>query len=260
MLKGKCALVTGSTQGMGLATATVLASRGCNVMLHGLADPKDAEEKRQKIAAAYGIKAGFHGANLSRLDEIEDLVRATEQALGSVDILVNNAVTRHRGLLEDIPVEKWNEAIAVNLSAPFHLIRLTLPGMKRRRWGRIISIASNWGLTGTKNRGDYVATKHGLVGLMRAAALETLEFGITCNAIAPGSTLTPHAERQLRERMEQSGKTREEAMKDFFMERQPSGRFVMPEHVGELIAFLCTDAAREMTGTPISIDGGWLAM
>jgi 3-hydroxybutyrate dehydrogenase len=253
-------LITGSTGGIGFATAKVLASRGCDVMLHGLADPKEAEEKRQAIAEEFHVKVRFHGADLSRLAEIEDLVQTTENEVGPIAILVNNAVTRFRGLLEEIPVDKWELALAVNLTAPFHLSRMVLPGMKKRLWGRIVSVASNWGLTGTHNRADYVASKHGLVGLTRAIALETLDYGITCNAVAPGATLTPNAERQLNELMQQTRKSREEVMKDFFADRQPSKRFVMPEHVGELIAFLCSDAARDMTGTPISIDGGWLAM
>lgn len=259
-LDGKSAIVTGSIDGIGYATATALAMRGSNVMLNGFADADFIEQRRAAIEKAHGVAVRYNAADLSKPSDIEALVGDAEQNLGPVDILVNNAVTRWRGPLEEIPPEKWDYAIAVNLSAPFHLIRLTLPGMKSRGWGRIVNMASNWGQTGTRDRGDYVATKHGVVGLTRAVALETLEHGITCNAICPGATLTPHAERQINERIAQSGKSREDVLKDFFTARQPSGRFVRPEDVAELIAFLCRDAAREMTGTPISIDGGWLAM
>jgi 3-hydroxybutyrate dehydrogenase len=259
MLQGRTALVTGSVGGIGHATARALAQRGCAVMVHGLADRADGEAAARRVAEDFKVKAAFSDADLAQLPEIERLVAETEAKLGPIDILVNNAVFRHAGPVETFPVDKWDQAVAVNLSAPFHLIRLTLGGMKARRWGRIVNLASNWGLTGTTNRADYVATKHGLVGLTRAVALETLPFGVTCNAVAPGATLTPNAERQLQKRIADSGKTRDEVLHDFFLERQPAHRFVMPEDVGELIAFLCSDAAREMTGSPISIDGGWLA-
>jgi 3-hydroxybutyrate dehydrogenase len=260
MLKGRCALVTGSMGGIGGATAKKLASLGCNVMIHGLAPPADGKARRDEIAAEFGVKTAFSGADLSKLPELDELVATTVSELGPIDILVNNAVARGVGPVDEISDEVWNLALAVNLSAPFHLVRRTLPGMKKRGWGRIINLASNWGLTGTRNRGDYVATKHGLVGLTRAIALETLEHGVTCNAIAPGATLTPNAEKQLNKLMADSGKDRKTVEQEFFRARQPSGRFVRPEHVAELIAFLCSDAACEMTGTPISIDGGWLAM
>jgi 3-hydroxybutyrate dehydrogenase len=260
MLKGKCALVTGSIGGIGNATARALAMRGCHVMLHGLEDPKIAEEKRQEIAKEFGVRTAVSSADLSKVDQIEQLFKETERELGPLEILVNNAVTRHAGPVEEIPVEKWDLAIAVNLSAPFHLIRMCLPGMKKRRWGRIINIASNWGLTGTMDRGDYVASKHGVVGLTKAVALENLDYGITCNAIAPGATLTPNAEKNLQARMKKEGASREQTMKNYLLARQPSGRFIAPEDVAELIVFLCGDSAKDMTGSPISIDGGWLSI
>lgn len=259
MLQGKTALITGSIGGIGHATARALAQRGCAVMIHGLADRAEGEEVSRRVVEEFKVKSAFSDADLSQLSEIERLIKETETKLGSIDILVNNAVSRHAGPIETFPVDKWDRALAVNLSAPFHAIRLALPGMKARRWGRIINIASNWGLTGTTNRVDYVATKHGVVGLTKAVALETLPFGITCNAVAPGATLTPNAERQLQKRIADTGKTREEVLHDFFLERQPAGRFVMPEDVAELIVFLCSNAAREMTGSPVSIDGGWVA-
>lgn len=259
-IAGKCALVTGSTGGIGHATARALAGQGCHVMLHGLADPTEGEQKRKGLADEFRVKVGFNGADLSDSAQIEELVRATERELGPIEILVNNAAVRNAHAIDELPVDRWNYAIAVNLSAQFHLIRMILPGMKRRQWGRIINIASKWGLTGTVNRSDYVATKHGVVGLTRAVALEALPYRITCNAICPGLTLTPHAERQIKERMDRGGKNYEETIKEYLAQRQPSGRVVMPEQIADLIVFLCSEAASEMTGSPINMDGGWHAV
>ena len=186
MLKGRCALVTGSLGGIGFATAGALANRGCDVMIHGLSDAKHAEDVRAKLAEATGVKVAVSSADLAHLEEIDQLVEEAQAALGPIDILVNNAVTRHAGPVEEMPIATWSLALAVNLTAPFRLIQLTLPGMKKRGWGRIINIASNWGVTGTRNRSDYVATKHGLVGLTRAVALEALPFGVTCVDHQPG--------------------------------------------------------------------------
>lgn len=259
-IAGKCALVTGSTQGMGLAIARALAAQGCRVMMNGLGDPGELEAKRKGLAEEYGVKVGFCGADVADVDQIEGMVAQTEADLGPVEILVNNAATRNAYKIEDMPKEKWDYALAVNLSAPFHLIRLTLGKMKGLQWGRIINIASNLGLSAIPNRSDYVANKHGLVGLTRAVAVEALSYGITANAICPGSTLTPHAERQIRERMEREGKSEEQAVKEFLETKQPSRRFVQPEQIADLVVYLCSDAANEITGTPISIDGGWMAM
>jgi 3-hydroxybutyrate dehydrogenase len=259
-IAGKCALVTGSISGIGYATARALAAQGCKVMLHGLGDPAEIEKRVAELKAECDVKIGFHGADLTDLEQIEDLVATTERELGPVDILVNNAVARNFDAVDKISAERWNYAVAVNLSAPFHLIKMTLPGMKTRKWGRIINIASNWGLTGTVNRADYVATKHGVVGLTKAVALEALPYNVTCNAICPGSTLTSHAERQVKDRMQAGGKSWDQAARDLLAVRQPSGRFVKPEQVADLIVFLCSPAASEMTGSPVSIDGGWLAI
>lgn len=258
-IKGKCALVTGSTQGMGLAIARALASQGCNVMIHGLAEPQAGEMLRAKIGEEFGVKTSLSGANLAEVSAVEGLFKQTERDLGPVEILVNNAAGRNLFKLEDIPTERWDYAVAVNLSAPFHLMRMALPGMKSRKWGRIVNIASNMGLVGGVNRADYIATKHGLVGLTRAAAIEALPFHVTANAICPGSTLTPHAERQVREIMEKGKIGREEAEKQFLLTKQPSRRFVMPQQIADLVVFLCSEAASEMTGSPISMDGGWVA-
>lgn len=257
---GKTALVTGATGGLGHEIARALAGQGCKVMVHGLGEPHVAENLAREMTELSGSTAAWHGADLTRTGEIRALVRETEATLGPVDILVNNAVTRNFHMLEDMPDEAWDRAVAVNLTAPFHLVRATLPGMRRRRWGRIINITSNWGLTGTTGRSDYVATKHGLVGLTKAIALEALADGVTCNAIAPGSVYTPHAERQVRERMSRDNQDWDTAAAAFFKTRQPSNRFVPPEKVAALIVFLCSDAASEMTGQPIAMDGGWLSM
>lgn len=257
---GKCALVTGSIGGIGHATLRALAAQGCNVMMHGLGDQAEIAQKRKAVAEEFGVKVTFNGGDLSKPEQIEELVRATERELGPIELLVNNAAIRNAYPIDEMPPERWDYALAVNLSAPFHLIRLILPGMKRRRWGRIVNIASKWGLTGTVNRADYVVTKHGVVGLTRAVALEALPYNVTCHAICPGLTLTPHAEGQIKLRMEQSGKNYEETIKEYLAERQPSRRLIMPEQIADLIVFLCSEAASEMTGSPINIDGGWNAL
>jgi 3-hydroxybutyrate dehydrogenase len=259
-LAGRTALVTGSTGSVGLAIATALAQHGCKVMLNGLEPPDAGDAKAAELARATGRKVAFHPADLTDVAQIEDMVRATESRLGPVDVLVNNAVTRNFSHIDALSKVDWDRALAVNLSAPFHLIKLTLPGMKARKWGRIINLASNWGLTGTVGRSDYVASKHGLVGLTKAVALEALPHNVTCNALAPGSILTPHAERQVRERMARDKLDWDVAAQEFLKTRQPSGRFVTGEKVAQLIVFLCSDAASEMTGNPIAMDGGWLSI
>jgi 3-hydroxybutyrate dehydrogenase len=258
-LKGRCALITGSTQGMGWATARALASQGCNVMLHGLAPADKAESLRASLTDEFKVKAAFCGTELADPQKNEEMVAQAERELGPIDILVNNAAIRTGKKLEEVTLERWNYAIAVNLSAPFQLIKRTIPGMKDRKWGRIVNIASNLGLTGGVNRTDYVSTKHGLVGLTRAVAMEALPYRVTVNAICPGATLTPHAEHQLQEIMAKSSQPRDEVIGDFLKAKQPSRRFVLPEQIADLVVFLCSEAASEMTGTPISMDGGWMA-
>ena len=188
-----------------------------------------------------------------------DLVATAQRRFGTVDIAVNNAVTRTWGEIDELPVEKWNYAVAVNLTAPFHVIRLTMPGMKRRMWGRIINLASNYGLAGTRRRVDYVSTKHGLVGMTKVAALEGLPYNITANAICPGATLTPNARKLVAQRMAAKGLSEADATTDYLSDRQPSRRFIAAEKVGALAAFLCSDDASDITGTPVTIDGGWMA-
>lgn len=258
MLKGKTALITGSLDGIGFAIAEALAAKGCSVMLNGFGDDALVKE-RVATLAALGVAAGHHGADLSQPAQIEAMVAETERRLGPVDILVNNAVTRHNAEIEELPVEQWNYALAVNLSAPFHLIRRTIAGMKQRRWGRIINLASTYGVVGTARRTDYCTTKHGLVGLTRVVALEGVRFNVTCNALCPGAVATPNTRKLLAERQAASGLSEDETMARFLAERQPSGRLVTPQKVAALAAFLCSDEASEITGTPLAVDGGWLA-
>jgi len=260
MLKGRSALITGSLDGIGFAIAQALARNGCAVMLNGFPNEDVALiAARVKALRDAGVDADFHGADLSEQVEIEGLVAATERRFGAIDIVVNNAVTRTWGEIDALPVEKWNYALAVNLTAPFHVIRLTLPGMKKRMWGRIINLASNYGVAGTRRRADYVSTKHGLVGLTKVAALEGLPYNITANAICPGATVTPNARKLVAQRMAAKGLSEADATTDYLSDRQPSRRFIAPEKVGAFAAFLCSDDASEITGSPLPMDGGWLA-
>jgi 3-hydroxybutyrate dehydrogenase len=257
-LQGRTAVVTGSLDGIGFAIAQALAQHGATVMLTDRGDAALGME-RAKTLSGSGSQPHYHAADLSAPDEIEGLLAATERRFGAIDIVVNNAVVRHYANIEDLPVEKWYYALAVNLSAPFHIIRRTIPGMKQRRWGRIVNLASNYGVAGTTRRTDYVSTKHGLVGMTKVVALEGLPFNITCNAICPGATDTPHARKLVAERMAAKELSEPDAVVDYLAGRQPSRRFVPPRKVAALAAFLCTDDASEITGTPIAIDGGWLA-
>ncbi len=258
MLKGRSALITGSLDGIGFAIASALAAKGANVMLNGFGDEAMIGE-RLKSLRAFGVDADYHGADLSVPAQIEDMVAAAEKRFGSVDIAVNNAVTRTWGNIDELAVEKWNYALAVNLSAPFHVLRLTMPGMKKRMWGRIINLASNYGVAGTRRRVDYVSTKHAVVGLTKVAALEGLPFNITANALCPGATLTPNARKLVAQRMQAKGLSEADATTDYLSDRQPSRRFILPEKVGAFAAFLCSEDASEITGSPLAIDGGWLA-
>lgn len=258
MLKGKSALITGSLDGIGFAIAEALARKGCAVMLNGFGAAEFVKE-RVKLLSDLGVEADYHGADLSIPAQIDDMIATAERRFGAIDIVVNNAVTRHYANIEDMPIEKWNYALAVNLSAPFQIIRGAISGMKKRQWGRIINLASNYGMAGTTRRADYVSTKHGLVGLTKVVALEGLPYNITCNAICPGATYTPNARKLVAERMAAKDLSEPEAMADYMAGRQPSRRFIPPAKVGAFAAFLCTDDASEITGSPLSIDGGWLA-
>jgi 3-hydroxybutyrate dehydrogenase len=259
MLKGKCALITGSTQGLGYAMAERLAAEGCHVVLNGFGDPAEIEARRRRLEEGHGVRALHHGADLGVPGQISDLVETAERAFGAIDIVINNAVVRHFSPLESFKVEEWDRALAVNLSAAFHTTRLVLPGMRRRDFGRIVNISSVYGLFGTVNRVDYVTTKTALIGFTRAVALETAAQNITCNAICPGSSPTPAIEQRLADFMAKEKLPRDEAVKAFMGSRQPTGRFVSPERVAGLVAFLCGPDGADTTGSAISIDGGWSA-
>lgn len=259
MLKDKCALVTGSTQGLGYAMAERLAAEGCHVMLNGFGDPAEIEAQRRHLEDNHGVRALHHGADLGVPGQIADLVETAERAFGAVDIVINNAVVRHFSPLEDFKTEEWDRALAVNLSAAFHTIRLVLPGMRRRDFGRIVNISSVYGLFGTVNRVDYVTTKTALIGFTRAVALEVASQNITCNAICPGASPTPAIEQRLADFMAREGLSRDDAVRSFMASRQPSGRFVAMDGVASLAAFLCSPGGRDITGAAIPIDGGWSA-
>lgn len=257
MLKGKTALITGSTQGIGLATAERLAAEGCNIVMNGLGVPEAIEANRKRIEQKHGVCVLFHGADVSQPAEVTALVDAALQAFGGVDILVNNAVVRHFAPVEQFKPEDWDRALAVNLSSAFHTTRLVLPGMRRRDFGRIINFGSIYSTRAVINRIDYVTTKTALIGFTRAIALETAAQNITCNAICPGTVPTPAIEQRFAEFMAKEKLPREEAEKKFMGTRQPSGRFVAPERVAGMIAFLCGPDGVDTTGSAISIDGGW---
>ena len=254
-LKNKNALVTGSTSGIGLAVATELAKAGANIMLNGFGDV----EAPRKAVAAFGTKVDYHGADMTKPDQIVDMIQYTEKQFGSVDILVNNAGIQHTALVEDFPVEKWDAVIAINLSSAFHTCRAALPGMKKRDWGRIINIASVHGLVGSMQKVAYVAAKHGIVGLTKVVALENAHTKVTCNAICPGWVHTPLVQKQIEDRAAKMGVSVAEAQKSLLMEKQPSGSFVTPEQIGQLAVFLAGPTATEIRGAAWAIDGGWTA-
>jgi 3-hydroxybutyrate dehydrogenase len=254
-LKSKTALVTGSTSGIGLAMAIGLAKQGVNIMVNGFG------EKDAAIAAikACGVEVEYHGADMSKPAEIEDLIKQTEKRFGSLDILVNNAGIQHTATVEDLPEDKWESIIAINLSSAFYTSHHALPGMKKRNWGRIINIASVHGLVGSVQKSAYVAAKHGIVGLTKVTALENAKTGITCNAICPGWVLTPLVQNQVDARAEREGISNEEAKKALVSEKQPSGEFVAPEQLAALAVFLCSPDASEVRGAAWNMDGGWTA-
>jgi 3-hydroxybutyrate dehydrogenase len=255
MLKGKTALVTGSTSGIGLGIAQALAQAGANVMLNGFGD---SETPKAQIAAL-GVKVGYHGADMSKPSEIEAMVRACEAEFGAVDILVNNAGIQHVANVEDFPPEKWDAIIAINLSSAFHTTRHALPGMKQRNWGRVINVASTHGLVASAQKSAYVASKHGIVGFTKSIALETATTGVTVNAICPGWVLTPLVQKQVDDRAREGGISVEESKRRLLEEKQPSLQFTTAEQLGSLAVYLCTPAADNIRGVAWNVDGGWLA-
>jgi 3-hydroxybutyrate dehydrogenase len=259
MLKGKNAVVTGSTSGIGLAIARALARDGANVMINGFGDKAAIEKERAGIETELGVKAIYSGADMTKPAEIADMIKTTEKTFGSVDVLVNNAGIQFVAKVEDFPIEKWDAVLATNLSAAFHTSRVALPGMKSRKWGRIINIASAHGLVASAEKAAYVAAKHGIIGLTKVIAVEAANDGVTCNAICPGWVLTPLVQQQIEARAKTEGKTVEQAKNELLAEKQPMLQFSTPENVGALAVFLAGDAAATITGSSYSIDGGWTA-
>jgi 3-hydroxybutyrate dehydrogenase len=259
MLKGKTALVTGSTSGIGLATARALAQDGANIVINGFGDKAAIETERAALEKDFGIKAIYSGADMSKPAEIAEMVATTEKSFGSLDVLVNNAGIQFVANIEDFPPEKWDAIIAINLSSAFHSIHAAMPGMKKRKWGRIINIASAHGLVASPQKVAYVAAKHGLVGLSKVVAIEAANDGVTCNAICPGWVLTPLVQKQIDDRAKTSGKSVREEEIALLSEKQPMHQFTKPESIGALAVFLASDAAASITGSAYSIDGGWVA-
>jgi 3-hydroxybutyrate dehydrogenase len=258
-LSGRVSIVTGSTSGIGLGIARALAEVGSDVVLNGFGDPAAIERTRAELAEATGVTVGYHGADISSPAEVADLVRSTEAEHGAVDILVNNAGIQHVAPVEAFPVEKWDAILAINLSGAFHAIRAAVPGMKARRWGRIVNIASAHGLTASPFKSAYVAAKHGILGLTKTVALETGEHGITVNAVCPGYVWTPLVERQIDEQAAAHGIPREQVIRDVLLKKHPNKRFATIEEMGAIVTFLASGGAASITGTHISADGGWTA-
>jgi 3-hydroxybutyrate dehydrogenase len=255
MLKGKTALVTGSTSGIGLGIAKALARQGANIVLNGFGDVEGPKAE----VAALGTKVAYHGADMSKPAEIEEMMKFAAAQFGRVDILVNNAGIQHVARVEDFPPEKWDAIIAINLSSAFHASRLALPAMKAANWGRIINVASVHGLVGSAEKSAYVAAKHGVVGLTKVTALENATTGVTCNAICPGWVLTPLVQKQVDARAAANGWTNEEATRQLLGEKEPSMQFTTPDELGELAVFFCSDAAKNVRGVAWNMDGGWAA-
>jgi 3-hydroxybutyrate dehydrogenase len=256
-LEGKCALITGSTQGIGLAAARRFAGAGSHIVLNGFGTPPEIEATRCGLEREYRVRVIHSAADLRDPEQIASMVRGAEGVFGAVDILINNAVVRHADPVEDFPVEKWDEALAVNLSAAFHTIRLALPGMRRREWGRIINISSIYGSRGAANRVGYVTTKTALLGLTRAVALETIGQNITCNAVCPGTVPTPVHEATMEGIMTAEALARDQVERRFLTGKQPTGRFIDADHVAALMLFLCGPESRDINGATLPIDGAW---
>lgn len=259
MLKNKTALVTGSTSGIGLGIARALAAEGCQIMLHGLGDPKVHQQIRADLESEFAIKVRLSDADVTDLSQLEQLISHTERELGPIEILVNNAGIQHVAPVEDFPVQKWDQILAINLSSAFHTIRLTVAGMKQRGWGRIINLASAHAHVASPYKTAYVAAKHGLLGLTKTVALEVAQSGVTVNAISPGYVLTPLVEAQIPDTAKARGISEEEVKRDVLLAAQPTKQFVGTEQIGATAVFLCSEAAAQITGTSISMDGGWTA-
>ena len=255
MLKGKTALVTGSTSGIGLGIAKALAAQGANIMLNGFGDVEGPKAE----VAALGVQVDYHGADMSKPSEIEDMIKQTAARFGRVDILVNNAGIQHVARIENFPVERWDAIIAINMSSAFHATRLALPAMKAANWGRIINVASVHGLVASAEKSAYVTAKHGVVGLTKVTALENATTGITCNAICPGWVLTPLVQKQVDAKAAALGVSNDGAIKVLLGEKEPSMQFTTPEELGALAVFFCSPAGNNVRGVAWNMDGGWTA-
>ena len=259
MVKGKVAVVTGSTSGIGLGIARQLAAAGADLMINGFGEPAAVEALRKELATTHGVRVAYSGADLSDAAQATGLVESAVRELGSVDILVNNAGIQHVAPVHEFPIERWNALVAINLTAVFLTTRAALPGMLGRKWGRIINIASVHGLVASVDKSAYVASKHGVVGLTKAVALETATTGITCNAICPGWVLTPLVQKQIDALAEREKLGPDEARNKLLEEKQPSLDFATPEQLGGLAVFLCSPHAAQVNGASLPVDGGWLA-
>lgn len=259
MLQGKTVIVTGSTSGIGQGIAHAFAAAGANVVLNGFGNKDAIEHDRAALASTHGVSVTYSAADMTKPEEIARMVAEAETAHGTVDIVVNNAGIQHVDKTEDFPREKWDAVLAINLSSAFHATAAALPGMKKRGWGRVINIASAHGKVASVNKAAYVASKHGVVGMTKVVALENAQTGITCNAICPGWVLTPLVKQQIDKRAADNGTSFEEEKRKLVCEKQPNGEFVTVEEIGALAVYLAGDMARSITGTAISIDGGWTA-
>ncbi len=259
MIQGKTAIVTGSTSGIGQGIATAFAEAGMKVMLNGFGDAAEIEALRAGLAGTHGVAVGYHGADMTKPDEIADLVAAAEADLGPVEVVVNNAGIQHVAPVEDFPIEKWEAVMAINLTSAFHTTRLTLAGMKARGWGRIINLASAHGLVASPFKSAYVTAKHGMLGLTKTIALEAATQGVTVNAICPGYVRTPLVDKQIPDTARARGISEEAVISDVMLAGQPTKKFVTVEQIGALAVFLCSDAAASITGAALPIDGGWVA-
>jgi len=259
MLKGKSALVTGSTSGIGLAIARAMAAQGANVTINGFGDAAAIEKERSGIEKEFAVKAVYSPADMTKPAEIADMVKTAEKTFGSLDVLVNNAGIQFVSPIEDFPIDKWDQILAINLSAAFHAIRAAVPGMKSRKWGRIISTASAHSLVASPFKSAYVTAKHGLAGLTKTVALELATFGVTCNCISPGYVWTPLVEKQIPDTAKARGMTEEEVKREVILAAQPTKEFITVDEIASLAVYLCSDAAKAITGANLSIDGGWTA-
>ncbi|MFT8246835.1 3-hydroxybutyrate dehydrogenase [Roseomonas sp. BN140053] len=258
-LAGRCALITGSTSGIGLAVAEALGAQGADLMLNGLVDDRSAETLCRSLGERHGVRVAHHGADVSHPGEVEALIDAAQRHAGGLDILVNNAGISHVAPLEAFPAERWDALLSVHLSAAFHTMRLALPGLQQRGWGRIVNIASVFGLIATQHQAAYVAAKHGLVGLTKVVALETARSPVTCNAVCPGLVSTPRVLRDVQSRADELGIPLEEAKRMTMSTRQPAGEYIAAADVAAVVAFLCSPQAAEVRGVAWAIDGGWTA-